>query len=368
MHTHLLTGPGGAGVSSTAAALAEAAARGVAGGGEPPSVALGCLGDDGSLTTLLGHRSEVTVVDLGAPRPWGDLDTVVAATLERYGGDGDVAEEWRRLPGAEVLAALIAMGEAVASTDVLVVDLGDIRRAAELFAAAARAPYLLRGLLGLQALGARLVGPPAAHAVARWLDAVEAAAEVLRAPETLLHVVVGAGPHGPAKVRRNVPALLLGGVRPGAILLDPGSAGEAGPREGTAPAAPHPTDAPGAAWAPFTPLPALPLAPGGDGALDPSAVEAAATLLRLPAGPEPREPVTRAADHLTWRVRLPWLRAEDVRVEHRGEDLVVCVHGVPHLVVPPAVVRRCTPVRARLDGRHLIVESVLREGAWRRHG
>lgn len=339
-------------MSSTAAALAVAAAQGDAGGGEPPSVALACIGDDGSLAALLGDRAPVPVVDLGAPRPWGDLDTVVAATLERYGGDGDVAEEWRRLPGAEVLAALIAMGEAVASTDILIVDLGDTRRAGELFAAAARAPYLLRGLLGLQAVGARLVGPPAAHAVARWLDAVEAAAEVLRAPETLLHVVVGAGPHGPAKVRRTVPALLLGGVRPGAILLGPKPGGS--------------STATGSDWDPFTPVPAVPLA--ADGALDQGAVEAAAALLSLPAGTDAREPVSRAADHLTWRVRLPWLRAPDVRVEHRGEDLVVSVHGVPHLVVPPAVVRRCTPVRARLDGRHLIVESVLREGAWRRHG
>ena len=350
MRTHLLTGPGGSGVSSMAAALAAGLAGNPATAPQEagPTVTLACVGDDGSTARLAGTDPSYAVVDLAEPAPWGDLDAVLASTIERFGGDGDVAEEWRRLPGADVLTALVSLGEAVAATDVLVVDLGDLRLAGKFLAAATRVPFALRGMLGLQALGARLIGPTAAHAVPRWLDALEAALEVLRAPDTLLHVVAGEGPVAAAKVRRAVPPLLLSGVSPG-LIVGGGAL------------------APAYDWAPFTPAAATSWPVDDRGRLLPDADRLMARIVATldEVGPTPCV-LSRAADHLTWRVPLPGVGASDVQVDHRGEDLVVTVHGVPHLVQPPAVVRRCIPVRASLDGTYLEVESVLREGAWRR--
>lgn len=378
MRTHLLTGPGGAGTSSVAAALATALAHGARPlGGRPDgetAVTLAYVGEDGSAARLLGPHPAPAVLDLARAQPWGELDEILASTVERFGGNGDIAEEWRRLPGADVLAALVTLGEAVAATDVLVVDLGDLRRAGQLLGAATRMPWVLRGLLGLQAVGARLIGGAAAHAVPRWLDAVEAAAEVLRDPDTLLHLVVGQAPTAAAKIRRGAPALLLCGASPGLLIGTPGDAPgpDRAPATGGLDGGGDP-DRPGRAagtayaWAPFTPAAPLAWPADAQGRLRPEADELVAPLLAALDGvvPTPSE-ISRAADHLTWRVPLPWVTADDIVVEHRGEDLVVTVHGVPHLLLPPAVVRRCTPVRARLTGTYVEVESVLREGAWRR--
>ncbi|MCB1253417.1 MAG: hypothetical protein M9891_15505 [Austwickia sp.] len=364
MQTHLVTGPGGAGVSTVAAALAitlatappQAGGAGSAGsaggtGGVGAAVTLACIGDDGSLHRLMGSDHAVSVVDLAAPRPWGELDTMLAATVDRYGGDGDVAEEWRRLPGADLLAALVALGEMIPTTDILIVDLGDLRQAGRLLGATVRTPWVLRGLLGLQAVSARLVGPAAGHAVPRWLDALEATADVVRSGQTRLHVVTGSGALAEAKTRRAVPPLLLSGVGPGLVIApatDPIAAAEPG------------------RWAPFVPVATAAWAADADGRLRADLAEVTAPLLAaLPRLVETPAQVLRAADHLTWRVPLPWVSADAVQVEHRGEDLIVTVYDVPHLVLPPAVVRRCTPVRARLDGTYLEVESVLRDGAWR---
>lgn len=360
MRTHLLTGPGGAGVSSMAAALAAALAD--PGGAVPaPSVTLACIGDDGSLSWLLGPDPEVALVDLAGAGPWGELDDALAATIERFGGDGDIAEEWRRLPGADLVAALVALGEAVAVTDVLVVDVGDLRRAGQFLAAAQRMPWVLRGLLGLQAYGVRLLGPTAAHAVPRWLDALEAAAEVLRAPDTRLHLVAGAEPLALAKIRRGVPQLLLAGAGPGVLVRCPDDDRQADPATGAVPG-------PAYDWAPFTPVTPMHWPVDATGRLRPDAGAAVAPLV----GAFDRlvtlsADIHRTAEHLTWRVPLPWVRAKDIQLEHRGEDLVVTVHGVPHLLRPPAVVRRCTPVQSRLDGTYLQLEFILREGSWQRH-
>lgn len=323
-------------------------------GAERLTVTLACVGDDGSMARLLGAESAAAVVDLAAPRDWTDVDAAVASTIERFGGDGDVAEEWRRLPGADLVATLVALGEAVAATDVLVVDLGDLRRAGALLAAATRTTRVLRGLLGLQAAGARLVGPAAAHAGPRWLDALEAAGEVLHAPETKLHVVAGPASVAATKIRRNVPGLLLSGVGPGLLVAhDHSRLGLGTPHD----------------WAPFRRV-----APRGwpvddSGRLRPDAGDLVTPLLtELQEVTDMPSAVSRATDHLTWRLPLPWVRAEDVLIEHRGDDLVVDVYGTAHLLVPPAVVRRCTPVRARLDGTYLEIESVIREGVWRRRG
>lgn len=364
MHTHLLTGPGGAGVSSVAAALATALAADAGRG----TVTLATLGDDGSMARLLGDSPSLRLVDLAAPPPWGPVDAALADALDRLGADGDAAEEWRRLPGAGALTGLVSLGEAVAATDVLVVDLGDLRRAAELLAAASRAVWLLRGLLGLQALGNRYVGGALARAGLRWTDALEAAGEVVRSPGTRLHVVGGRDPVTAAKVRRGAPPLLLSGVAPGALVRPPAA-------RGVAESTDHPA---GTAddWAPFAAVDLAGWPVDADGRLRRSASDAVTPLTdvaKRPSGPVPAAgrrtgELIRTGDHLTWRVPLPWVRAADVQVAYRREDLIVTVHGTPYLVVPPAVARRCTPVCARLDGACLEVEFVLREGAWRRRG
>lgn len=366
MQTHLVTGPGGAGVSSVAAALAVT----LAGSADGATVTLACLGDDGSARRLLGAEPSLPVVDLARTRSWGRPDVLFASTVERFGGDGEVAEEWRRLPGADLVAALIALGEAVAVTDVLVVDLTDLRRAADLLAASVRVPWVLRGLLGLQALGARFVGPEGAHAVPRWLAALEAAAEVLGDGKTRLHLVRGSSAVEAAKVRRGAPALLLSGVSPGVVIGTPSPLGAPRPGRGCAESADTGDAAGTDDWAPFgaadmTTWPVV----AATGALSDTAARAMAPVTAaIDALPALGSGLSRVDDRLHWRLPLPWLRADDVEVARRGADVIVTVHGVPHLLQPPAVLRRAVPVRAQLDGRYLDLESRLPEGAWRGDG
>lgn len=313
-------------------------------------VVLACLYDDGDIGRYQDGRPAIRVVDLTAPRDWGAAEEWCAAAVSRYGGEGAAVEEWRHLPGMGLWQALSGLGELAGSAEHVVVDLGDLRLAGEFLSSAVRLPWTVRRLLGLQPALAEAFGAEAAALADRVLDGTEQASEVVRAAGTHLHLSIPQDEWGRRKLRRGVPGLLLSGVRAGLAVQ----------RSGTTPPAEQ-------TWDPFTPVVVdSPSEPAATEETDTGQRPLSAALQSLTGVEEPDTLVVdRDRGVVSWRIPLPWVHGEDVHVYEREEELVVTLHGRPYLLRSPAVVRRCRPVRARLVGADLVIESHPKEGLWR---
>ncbi|MGW3290223.1 ArsA family ATPase [Streptomyces sp. NPDC001002] len=242
MRTLLITGPGGSGRTTVAAATALHAARegtrtlvlsadpsdtlgavlGVATGPAPKEVA----------PNLTAWRPDATARfrdDLGAfqERAANVLDLLGASRLE--------AEEVTPLPGAEELTLLRALRDAALAEahDLLVVDLPAAPQALALLALPEELRRYLRRLLpaerqaarALRPVLGRLAGVPMPsewlyETAGRWdleLGAVEA---VLADRDTVVRVVAEPGPAGADAVRDTVLALALRGLRPDVLVAN----------------------------------------------------------------------------------------------------------------------------------------------------
>ncbi|MBW3086105.1 hypothetical protein KEM60_02316 [Austwickia sp. TVS 96-490-7B] len=346
VRTHLVTGPGGAGVTTACAALAaHAAAAGT-------TVTLAVLHHDGSLPTV---PPTVHVEDLSTPAPWGLWADALALTVERYGGDADTVEQWPMLPTARRCHALARLAAICRTSGLTIVDLGDLRAAQDFLGAAIQLSWSLSRLLGVQPALTRGTGGAIPRLLRETVDAVETAVDVLRAPTTALHVVSRPDERSIRRIRYGVPGLLLTEVHPGTLWWNTAGVAPPGPME--------PSDRPdGHGWSPFIEETA-PLDP-------PAGIEqiaaVATAILDRPARHDGESPlVDLSRGQVSWRLPLPWTQADNVHLVHRGEDLLVTVHGVEHLVVPPAVLRRGIPVQAALDGAALTVQADLPAQAWR---
>ncbi|MDT0614538.1 ArsA family ATPase [Streptomyces lancefieldiae] len=376
MRTILITGPGGSGRTTVAAATAVAAAR-----AGTRTLLLGADRDD-TLGVTLGVRTGPAPVrvepNLTAWRPdpaqgfrdgLAALQERAASALDLLGAARLDAEELTPLPGADELALLRALREAALAEagdphELLVVDLPPAPRALALLALPEELRRYLRRLLpperqaarALRPVLGRLAGVPMPaealyEAAARWDLELAATEAVLADRNTVVRLVAEPGPAGADAVRAATLGLALRGLRADLLVAN----------------RVLPQDAPADSWL------AGPLAQQRktlEEWQDAYDVHTVAHLGRDPRGAEdlaalgapgvnqaasPVEwPVTDrlAGDGvLVWHVPLPGAIRDELDLVRRGDELVVTAGPFRRIVPLPSALRRCT-----VDG------AALREG------
>ncbi|GAA2601886.1 MULTISPECIES: ArsA family ATPase [Streptomyces] len=374
MRTLLITGPGGTGRSTVAAATALTAAR-----QGTRTLLLGTDRDD-TLGAALGVRTgpAPSLVEPGLtvrrPDAAQDFRDTLAALQDRAASALDLlgaarldSEELTPLPGADELALLRSLREAaLAEThDLLVVDLPPAPRALALLAAPEELRRCLRRLLpperqaarALRPVLGRLAGVPMPaealyEAATRWDLELAAAEAVLADRHTVVRLVAEPGPAGTDAVRAATLGLALRGLRTDLLVAN----------------RVLPEDVPADSWL------------GGPLAQQRKALEewrgtydvrTVAHLGRDPRGtddlaaldvpgvtpdlPPVEWPVTdRLAEDgvLVWHIPLPGAVREELDLVRRGDELAVAAGPFRRVVPLPSALRRCT-----VDG------AALREGA-----
>ncbi|MFI2639714.1 ArsA family ATPase [Streptomyces sp. NPDC018610] len=387
MRTLLITGPGGSGRTTVAAATALAAARdgvrtlvlsadrtdtlgavlGAATGAEPVAVTP-------DLTAWRPDAAAGFRADLAAfqDRAANVLDLLGAARLD--------AEELTPLPGAEELALLRALRDAALSErfDLLVVDLPPAPQALALLALPAELRRYLRRLLpperqaarALRPVLGRLAGVPMPaewlyETAARWDVELAAVEAVVADPGTAVRLVAEPGPAGADAVR----AAALGlAVR--ALPVESLVATRVLP------------EAPADAWQ-------TALAAQQRKALDEwgetYAVHPAAHLGRDPRGPDdltalalpaadpaPARVRWPVADRITedgvlvWHIPLPGAIRDELDLVRRGDELVLTAGPFRRVVPLPSALRRCTVEGAALREGELRIRFAPDPALWPR--
>ncbi|MFI8092878.1 ArsA family ATPase [Streptomyces sp. NPDC086080] len=380
MRTLLITGPGGSGRTTTAAATALTAAR------------------EGTRTLLLGtDRTDTLGAVLGTPVGTAPTEITPRLTARRIAPDTDFRtdltalqnraasaldllgatrldpEEASPLPGAEELAILRSLRDATLSEeaeahDLLVVDLPPTHRALTLLALPEELRRYLRRLLpqerqaarALRPMLGRLAGVPLPaewlYETAARLDLQLAAVEaVLADRDTAVRLVAEPGPTGADAIRTATLGLALRGLRTDVLI-----ATRVLPE----------TDADANGWL------AGPVAQqrktldewresydvhrAAHLGRDPRGTDDLAELAVPGAGTEPGTtdwPVTdRLAEDgvLVWHVPLPGAHRDELDLIRRGDELILTAGPFRRTVPLPSALRRCT-----VDG------AALREGELR---
>ncbi|MGW4022382.1 ArsA family ATPase [Streptomyces sp. NPDC005009] len=374
MRTLLITGPGGSGRTTTAAATALTAAR------------------EGTRTLLLGtDRTDTLGPVLGTeatPRltvkrvdPDTDFRTDLAALQDRAASALDLLgasrlepEETSPLPGAEELAVLRALRDAALSEsyDLLVVDLPPTPRALSLLALPEELRRYLRRLLpperqaarALRPVLGRLAGVPMPaewlYGTAARLDLQLAAVEaVLADRDTVVRLVAEPGPAGADAVRTATLGLALRGLRTDALIATrvlPESeaagwlAGPVAQQRKTLDEWRESYD--------VHPVAHLGRDPRGTDDLAALAVPGAATepatvdwpVTDLPHSRLRSSGGTPTADDgvLVWHIPLPGARRDELDLIRRGDEIVVTAGPFRRTVPLPSALRRCTVAGAAL--------------------
>ncbi|MDT9684569.1 ArsA-related P-loop ATPase [Streptomyces sp. TRM76323] len=378
MRTLLVTGPGGSGRSTVAAATALGAAR----EGHKvllltadPADALASGGAGGPAVRLLDpaarFREEVLALQAHAAPA---LDLLGAAPLDD--------DELTPLPGSAHLAYLTALRDAARGDwDLLVADLPPLRDAIALLALPEQLRRYLRRLLPPERRAARALRPVLAQlagvpvpadglyeAAARRDAELAAVQDLVGAPGTSVRLVVEPGPAAADALRAARAGLALH-----RLALDPVVANRVLPA-----ASPDPWLAALAAQQQAH-LKEL----GEDGApaahevphlgRDPRTADDLALLGPLaPAdapAPAPRWPVEdrRGTDGvLVWRIPLPGAAKPDLGLVRRGDELVLTVGPFRRAVPLPSALRRCTVAGAALHDGELRVRFAPDPGLWPR--
>ncbi|MFC7017293.1 ArsA family ATPase [Streptomyces viridiviolaceus] len=373
MRTILITGPGGSGRTTVAAATALAAAR-----AGTRTLVLGGDRDDtlgAALGVSTGPAPTLVEPNLTAWRPdpaQGFRDDLAAlqdrasSVLDLLGAARLDPEELTPLPGAEELALLRALRDAALAEahDLLVVDLPPAPRALALLALPEELRRYLRRLLpperqaarALRPVLGRLAGVPLPaeglyEAAARWDLELAAAEAVVADRNTVVRLVAEPGPAGADAVRAATLGLALRGLRPDLLIAN----------------RVLPEDAPADSWLAGPVAQQRKTLEEWQGAYD---VRTVAHLGRDPRGADdlaaldapgvspaasPVEwPVTDrlAGDGvLVWHIPLPGAIRDDLDLVRRGDELVVAAGPFRRIVPLPSALRRCT-----VDG------AALREG------
>ncbi|MGD9481952.1 ArsA-related P-loop ATPase [Streptomyces sp. TRM70308] len=368
--TVLVTGAGGAGRTTVAAATALAAA------------------DQGHRTLLLSADPAADAgtahvpglrcarVDSGAR-----FRSAVLALQERCGAALDLLgarplddDELVEPPGARAVAVLHALHDAHAGAgepwDVLVADLPPVPDAVHLLALPEQLSRSLRRLLPPERQAARALRPLLAQLAgvpmpAEWLydaagraeTALAAAERVLRAPGTSAHLVLAAEPGAPRLLGETRAGLALHGVPLGGVtvnrLLPARSPDPYVRRLGAAQRAAADAVRVAAGGLPVRELPWLPEPPRTADGL--RALEVCEPPLT---GPAPGAVIEdrRAEDGmLAWRLPLPGAVKEHTALVRRGDEVVVTVG--PHRRALPldGALARCAVAGARLADGELTV-------------
>lgn len=370
MRTLLITGPGGSGRSTLAAATAQAAA-----GNGTRTLLLGADRGDtlgAALGVVTGAVPVEVAENLTAWRPdatesfRADLTAFqdrASTALELLGAARLDAEEVTPLPGAEELALLRALRDAALSEayDLLVVDLPPTPHALALLALPEELRRYLRRLLpaerqaarALRPVLGRLAGVPMPSewlydTAGRWDVELAAVEAVLADRHTSVRLVAEPGPAGAEAVREAGLALALRGLRPDVLVAnrvlpesveDTWLAGLNAQQRKT-------LDEWQGTYDDVRHVPHLGHDPRGTDDL---------TALAVPgvnaAGSTVEWPVTdRLAEDgvLVWGIPLPGAIRDELDLVRRGDELVVTVGRFRRIVPLPSALRRCTVAGAAL--------------------
>ncbi|GAA5042194.1 ArsA family ATPase [Streptomyces similanensis] len=387
MRTLLITGPGGSGRTTVAAATALAAARdgvrtlvlsadrtdtlgavlGTATGAEPAPVTAG-------LTAWRPDAAAGFRADLAAfqERAAHVLDLLGAARLD--------TEELTPLPGAEELALLRALRDAALSErfDLLVVDLPPAPQALALLALPAELRRYLRRLLpperqaarALRPVLGRLAGVPMPaewlyETAARWDVELAAVEAVVADPGTAVRLVAEPGPAGADALRSAALGLAVRAL-PVESLVATRVLPEAPADAWQAALAAQQRKALDEWHETYTVHPAAHLGRDPRGPED-------LTALALPAaGPAPARvpwPVTdRIAEDgvLVWHIPLPGALRDELDLIRRGDELVLTAGPFRRVVALPSALRRCTVEGAALREGELRIRFAPDPALWPR--
>ncbi|MFI2614080.1 ArsA family ATPase [Streptomyces sp. NPDC018584] len=384
MRTLLVTGPGGSGRTTVAAATALAAAaaghRVLVLSADRTDTLGAVLGGPHAHPGLTARRltpDDRFRDDLAA------LQDRAASALDLLGADRIDAEELTPLPGAEELALLRALRDAArdGTYDTVVVDLPPAPEALAVLALPEQLRRYLRKLLPSERQAARALRPmlgrlagvpmPAAwlyETAARWEDDLAAAQAVIEAPTTTVRLVAEPGPAGADALDAAITGLALQGLRTDLLVANrllPDASADTW--LAALAAQQHKTLA---AWETeyeqVTRVRHLGHDPRGTDDL---------TALGLPGrteAPAPVQwPVTAApADEeshaYVWHIPLPGVVREELGLIRRGDELVITA-GVFRRIVPlPSALRRCTVAGAGLREGELRVRFAPDPGLWPR--
>ena len=376
MRTILITGPGGSGRTTVAAATAlEAARQGTR------TLVLSADRTDtlgGALGTPTGVTPTEAAPGLTAWRPdatdafRADLlafQDRAATALDLLGATRLEAEELTPLPGAEELALLRALRDAATADtyDLLVVDLPPTPSALALLALPEQLRRYLRHLLpaerqaarALRPVLGRLAGVPMPsewlyETAGRWDVELAAVQTAVEDPATTVRLVAEPGPAGTDAVREATPGLALRGLRTD-VLVANRVLPDASPDTWLAALAAQQRKALDEwrdEWGQTYDVREVPhLGRDPRGAED-------LTALPVPgpgAAPGPVEwPVVADEGVLVWHIPLPGAIREELDLVRRGDELVVTAGQFRRILPLPSALRRCT-----VDG------ASLREGELR---
>ncbi|RPF40171.1 arsenite efflux ATP-binding protein ArsA [Streptomyces sp. Ag109_G2-6] len=368
-HTLLITGPGGSGRTTVAAATALAAAR------AGQRVLLLCADDPwAGAPAPAPDRLRLARIDSG-----DEFRTELAALQERgatllsmLGGSPLGAEELTELPGAEQFALLRGLRRAAATpaTDLVVVDTPPLHQALTTLALPAQLRRYLARLLPAERQAARALRPVLAQlagvpmpaqwlyeTAARWDEELAAVQAVVEAPTTRVRLVAEPGPAADAALRTGTLGLALYELPVHDLVAnrlvprdsaDPWTAGLAAQQEKYL-----------AQWRQETPV--VPLAHLGRDPGHPGELAGAEGLAPSPGpGPAPARAARpgwtvedRLAEDgvLVWAVPLPRARKSELDLVRRGDELHLAVGPYRRTVSLPSALRRCTVSGAALtDG------------------
>ncbi len=384
MRTILVTGPGGSGVTTVAAATALTAAR------------------EGARTLLiaaepppgLAEVAGLTVSRVDATAVFRDraveLQDRFGVLFELLGANPLDDEEFTELPGADAFALLQAIG-AARGHDVVVVDLPPLPRSLALLALPEQLRRYLGRLLPPERQAARALRPVLAQLAgvpmpAEWLydtgtrwDAELAAVQAaVDAASTSVRLVAEPGPAATARIRAARTGLALYGMRLESVTAnrllptgsaDPFLAGLSERQQEHLKTMRHETDEGGEAENPVAELPHLGHDPHGPENLARLGV-AGPGRWDLPDVPavDPWTVEDRLADegHLVWRLPLPAATRDQLDLVRRGDELVVDAAGFRRIMPLPSALRRCTVAGAALRDGALAVRFAPDPALWPR--
>lgn len=393
--TLLVTGPGGAGRTTLAAATALAGAR------AGQRTLLLTAEEPVPLTRLLsvappGWPAEPSEV---APGLWATRidsaarfrDGALAVqernreTLEALGAAALDRDELTELPGAHALALLQALRGAHqgGGWDLFVVDLPPLTEAIRLLALPEELRRYLRRLLpaerqtarALRPLLAQLAGVPLPargfyETVAGWDEALAEVSLLTSAPGTSVRLVIEPGARAASSVRAARAGLALHGLAVDAVVANrmvPAASDDpwlAALAECQRSALRELADDPQLAPVPLYELPHLGRGPEGLAELAALSLPPAAAATGLPSARWPIE--DRLADDglLIWRLPLPGAVREELDLVRRGDELIVRTGPFRRCVPLPAALRRCTVAGAAFEHGELAVRFAPDPAQW----
>lgn len=326
--------------------------------------------------------------DVRLQRSWSTVQEYLLDVLQVLGVGPLEADELTALPGADDVSSLLALRDRVADGrwDLVVVDCAPTAETLRLLALPEALTRLVDRVLPSHRALAWAVAPAACRAsglpvpgrgvgaaLVRLRGELAEALAVLRSPSTSVRLVLTPEAVVLAESRRTLTALCLqdlsvDGAVVNRVVPDGGASGWQ-QRLAQAQAAVLDDARSSFASVPLATVPYLaaePVGPdalaalgealhGGSGGID--------LLLAVPDLPRPVRVQPDGEDFLLV-IDLPAVRAADLTLDRRDDDLLVAVAGHRRVVALPSVLRRCTVVDARVRRGALTVRFVRARDQW----